>query len=383
MNARPPSHAEIDLDALIHNLGRTRQLAGPDKQVIASVKGNAYGHGVLAVAQALQEAGVYALATGSLDEARDLRSHGITLPILLFAFSTTELTVQAAKEGFVPTLTSLPSAETLASAVTEPVSVYLKVDAGLGRLGEPLATAGEFVEKASALKQLQIDGIYTHVPFAQVSGSDWAAEKLNAFEDFLASLDRAGYVFSVTQAIASCCLLAGLQDNCSAVCVGHVLYGLSPFSVGTPEGALDLKPVLNGLQSTLIHIGHHSVGYDVAVGGLYGLKTPRTVGVLPLGLAHGLCRPLPGKDLAALVGGRRCQVLSVSLEHTTIDLDGVGHAATGDAVTLIGRDRLEKITLAEVADAWGIGPLEALMRFSGRIPIKCLGRTAGSGDRFY
>ena len=377
MNTGPPSHVEIDLDALIHNLSHAQQLAGPDKQVIASIKGNAYGHGVLTVAQALQEAGVYALATGSLDEARVLRSHGVTLPVLLFAFSTTELTVQAAREGFVPTLTSFPAAETLASAVTEPVSVYLKIDAGLGRLGEPLATAREFIEKASALKQLQIDGIYTHVPFAQVSGSDWAAEKLNAFNDFLASLDRAGYAFPVTQAMASCCLLAGLQDNCTAVCVGHILYGLSPFSAGTPEGALDLKPVLEGLQSTLIHIGHHNAGSDVAVGGLYGLKAPRTVGVLPLGLAHGLCRPIPGKDLAALVDGHRCQVLSVSLEHTTIDLDGVGHAATGDSVTLIGRDRQEQITLSEVAEAWGIGPLEALLRLSGRIPIKYLGTTAG------
>tara|TARA_B100000686_G_scaffold215087_1_gene222021 strand:+ start:1661 stop:2836 length:1176 start_codon:yes stop_codon:yes gene_type:complete len=378
MNTGSQSYAEIDLDALIHNFRCMEQLAGPSKKLIASIKGNAYGHGVVEVAQALETAGAYALMTGSLDEARDLRDHGITLPILLFAFSTDELALQAAREGFVPTLTSHASARTLSREAKETVSVYLKIDTGLGRLGEPLASAREFVERTSELKHLQIDGIYTHVPFSQTSNASWAVEKLKAFDHFLATLESDGHAFPVTQAMASSCLLAGLKDNCSAVCLGHALYGLSPFSVESHDTHKDLKPVLTGLKSTLIHIGHLQAGSDIAIGGLYGLERPRTVGVLPLGLAQGISSPQPDKELVTLVAGRRCRVLSVSLEHCTIDLDGAGHVVVGDPVTLIGYDGEEQMTLAEVAGASGIGPLEMLMQFSGRIPIRYPGKSEGA-----
>ncbi len=369
MNLETANYAEIDLGALAHNLSYVQQLAGQDKQIIASIKANAYGHDVLLVAKALQEIGVDALATGSLDEARLLRTQGITLPILLFAFSTPRLTVQAAIEGYIPTLTNLKVATTVANALKKPAAVYLKVDVGLGRLGEPINTARHFVEEVVNLPNLRVDGIYTHVPFAQTSKSDWAERKLQSFDRFITDLGNAGYTFPLTQAMASCCLLAGFLDQSSAVCVGHALYGLSPFESDSGEGINHLKPVMKSVKSKLIHIAHHAKGSDIAVGGLYGLERAHTVGVLPVGMAHGFCRP-PGKDIPVLVRGQKCRVLSVSLEHTTIDLSGIDGADTGDSVTLLGRDAEEIITLATLADAWGIQPLEVLMRLSGKLSVR-------------
>ena len=379
MNQPAAVCAEIDLGALASNVRLMQQIAGSDKQLIASIKANAYGHGVVPIAQALQDLKVDALATGSLKEAQLLRQHGIVLPILLFAFADSELTMRAVTEGFIPTLTHLQMAEAISGVVKNPTSVYLKIDAGLGRLGEPLDSARQWVEKIFQLPNLRIEGIYTHVPFADSKQRGWAAQRLQAFDQFVAELKNAGYQFSVTQAMASCCLLARLQDHCNAVCVGHALYGLSPFSSPGSVDVSQLRPVMKNLKSRIIHTSYHAEGSDIAVGGLYGLKRPRTIGVLPTGMAHGLCKPVEGQVMAVLIRGRKAKVLSVSLEHTTVDLDGMEGVSPGDPVTLLGYDGDEEITLSSIATAWGIQPLEALMRLSGRFPIRSMGATEESG----
>jgi alanine racemase len=370
MNHSTAVCADIDLEALASNVSLIRQIAGNDKQLIASIKANAYGHSAVPIAQALQDLKVDALATGSLEEAQLLRQHGIVLPILLFAFADTELTIQAASEGFIPTLTNFQMAKAISGTVKRTTPVYLKIDAGLGRLGNPLDSAAKWVEKIFQLPNLTISGIYTHLPFSDARQRDWAAQRLQAFDRFVEELNNAGYQFSVTQAMASCCLLAGLQDHCNAVCVGHILYGLSPFSWPGSINVSQLRPVMKILKSRIIHTSFHIEGSDVAIGGLYGLKRPRAIGVLPAGMAHGLSKPVEGQNMAVLIRGRKAKVLSVSLEHTTVDLDGLEEVVPGDAVTLLGLDGDEEISLSSIANAWGIQPLEALMRMSGRFSVQ-------------
>ena len=147
MNQSTAVCAEIDLEALASNVDLVRQMAGSDKQLIASIKANAYGHSVIPIAQALQDLKVDALATGSLEEAQLLRQHGISLPILLFAFADTELTIRAATEGFIPTLTHFQMAKAISGAVKNATPDYLKIDAGLGRLGQPINNARKWIEK--------------------------------------------------------------------------------------------------------------------------------------------------------------------------------------------------------------------------------------------
>jgi alanine racemase len=370
MNQSTAVRADIDFEALASNVSLIRRIAGCDKQLIASIKANAYGHGVVPIAQALQALKVDALATGSLEEAQLLRQHGISLPILLFAFADTDLTIQAVIEGFIPTLTDFQMAKAISGAVKSATPVYLKIDAGLGRLGEPLDSARKWVEQIFQLPNLEIEGIYTHLPFSDAKQRDWAAQRLQAFDRFVEELKNAGYQFSVTQAMASCCLLARLQDRCNAVCVGHALYGLSPFLWPGSVDVGQLRPVMKNLKSRIIHTSRHAEGSDIAVGGLYGLKRPRTIGVLPTGMAHGLCKPVEGRDMTVLIKGKRAKVLSVSLEHTTVDLDGIEGVTPGDPVTLLGLDGDEEISLSSIADAWGIQPLEALMRMSGRFSVR-------------
>ena len=172
--------------------------------------------------------------------------------------------------------------------------------------------------------------------------------------------------------MGSCCVLAGLRDKSNAVCVGHALYGLSPFSSEQAPTFHDLRPVVHSISSTLIHIGHHKKGSDIATGGLYGTESAHNVGVIPLGLAMGMRAPIGNKEMVVLVKGKRCQIMAVSLEHITINLDNVENVAIGDRVTIIGRDGDESTSLQELAYAWQVTPLQALMSMSGRFSVRSI-----------
>ena len=124
--------------------------------------------------------------------------------------------------------------------------------------------------------------------------------------------------------------------------------------------------MLSTVATELIQVSEHGQGADIAIGGLYGIAAGKRIGVLPVGLGHGLSRPKPGMTAYVLLRGLRAPVLAVSLEHTTIDLDAVVDARAGDPVLLLGRDGHECVTLDTVA-AWGEeSPLQCMMRFSGR-----------------
>ena len=359
----------IDLEALEGNLRHAERLAGAGQRMIAAVKGNAYGHGAVEIGLALERLGVFALATGSVAEARAMRAAGVALPIVMFAATPPAGAALLAAEGLIPSITNFESAQAVSSSARNAAPVYIKVDAGLGRLGVPIDEARAFVGRCARLSKLRIEGIYTHLPFGNRTAQKWSAARLAAFDAFLADLAGDGYEIPVTQARGSSCLLAGHQDTCNAVCAGHLLYGLSPFASNDVADVSILRPVLRQVTTRLIHVGHHGQGADLAIGGLYGIERARTLGVLPVGLAHGCARTAAGQSASVLVGGKRARVLAVSLEHTTIDLDGLDDATPGDEVTLLGVDGDEHITLEDVARWVGKLPLEIALGWSGQAEL--------------
>ena len=356
---------DLDLDALAHNLRLIQDLAGPGQHLIAAVKANAYGHGCVPVARCLESLGVHSLATGSLTEALAIREAGVRLPILLFAATMPAELPPLAEAGFVPTVTSFEGAQHLAASVREDVSIYIKVDAGFGRLGIPIGEAAAVIERIRSLPHLQLDGLYTHTPFANEVGRDWAATKLRQFDGLLASLRARGVIFPVTQARASSCLLAGLSDRCNAVCVGHALYGLSPYARGEPGGT-GFKSVFKALKTRLIQVVHHGQGADLAIAKQFGIERAKTIGVLAVGLGNGLTRPPPASSSVVVVNGVRARVLAVSLEHTTIELPEDVPVSVGDEVILIGEQAGERVDLDTFSSWRNESPLETLMHLSGR-----------------
>jgi alanine racemase len=360
-----PLWAEIDFEALAHNLTVARRLAG-QRRLIASVKANAYGHGAVPIARELVGLGVDTLWTGSIDEALAIRNAGIDARILLFGGYLPVHVPELLRHGLTPTIYDRAGAQAVSAAASSPTSVYVKVDSGLGRLGVPLAEAEELIQGIAALPNLIIEGIYSHLPFGSVAGRDWARAKYDAFAAWLARRAARGIRPPVTQVWASSGLLARLPDVCNAVCVGHLLYGLSPVAPDVAPTS-DLRPAMTAIKTRLIHVAHHAAGQDIAIGAHYGMKNARVTGVVPLGLGDGMRSAAPGQAMSLLIRGQRAPVIGVSLEHTTLDLTGVDSPQVGDEVAVVGASNGLANSFKDLANWLRCGELEVVMAFSKRL----------------
>ena len=375
-----PGWAVYDLDRLLANLAAIRRRCAPGQSFIAALKGNAYGHGAVPVARALEGEGLAAFMTGSYDEACRLRSEGLRTPVVMFAGALPEGMADLVRAGLVPTIVDRAGAEAAARAAAagETVPVYVKVDAGLGRLGVPLEEAEGFLVDLDAMPGLEVQGLYTHLPFGDARGRDWAGQRFAAFDSLLARLEEHGLAPPVTQAGASASVAAGLADRGNAVCVGHLLYGLSPFADASVADLSAFRPVLAEVGSRLVQVSDHPQGSDIAIAGSYGIRRGRRTGVAPVGAAQGLARPAPGSRPEALIRGRRAPVLAVSLEHLTLDLTGVEEAEVGDAVLLLGEDGEAAIGLDEFAGWSGRRELDTVLALSGRLAAHYRGAGGGT-----
>jgi alanine racemase len=362
-----PRWIEIDLAALRENHRAVVRLTGARVDIIASVKANGYGHGVVGVSRALEGLDrLLGVATGSPGDALDLRAGGYSGRIVLFGSSLPGAEDVVLEHGLTPTIGTLADAVALSRAARAPARVFVEVDCGLGRLGVAPAAAAGFVQEVARFPHLEVEGVYTHLPFSEPAELEWARSGLGAFATVIEELRARGLAVPVTQALASSGLAAGLSDGMSAVCPGHVLYGLPGVSAAF-EPQLRTARVLTAIKARLIHVAHHEADRRIGRGGSRPLPAGAVTGVVPFGSSDGF-RPLRGVPAAMVVGGVRAPVLGVSLEHTTLDLSGCPEAAVGDEVAIVGGPGVDSVTLDEIAAWQGLKPLDALVALDRAIP---------------
>ncbi len=356
-----PAWIEIDLARLERNLGRIRACA-PGMAVIASVKANGYGHGIVPIGRRLAGAGCDMLATGAFHEAVALREAGVELPILMFGHCLPEAYPHLLRHRLIPTLHAPGQAEALERAAGEGVAeAFVKVDAGLGRLGFALDRAEAAIAAMSELGHVRIVGLYTHLPFAAGGDRPATLARIGRFADLVDRLAGRGITFRHVQGEASAGVVFGADSRLNAVCPGHALYGLEP---GTEPWVANagLERVLRAVRTRLIQAGDAGAGG----GGSYGSAAAGRRGVIPFGQAQGLASPGVPSGQHVLVGGRRAAVLGISFEHAVIDLRGTD-ASAGEVVTLMGEDGDAAITLEEFAHWRGGSVKDALTALSGRL----------------
>lgn len=364
LSARP-TWAEIDLEALAGNYRELCSRLGGETRVIASIKANGYGHGVVAVAKTLDAEGVFALATGSCDDAVAVREAGVAARIVLFGGPLPDAMPNVLHHELTPTVYDLETALAVSKAAREPTAVWIEVDAGLGRLGVAIEEAESFATAVAALPDVIVEGLYTHLPFVDASGRDWAVAQLAPFRRLIENLRRSGLSIPVTQALSSAGVLAGLDGGCSAVCPGHILYGVPPAAADVVD-ASSFRPVLRALKTRLIHVAAHREARRAGIGGGKSLGAGSITGVVPFGRYDGY-RDARGTQAQMLVRGRRVPVRGLSLEHTTLDLTGLGEPTVGDDVVVLGKQGDDEITLAELAGWQDASPIEVLMAFGRRL----------------
>ncbi|MFP6774042.1 MAG: alanine racemase [Alphaproteobacteria bacterium] len=364
--ATHPTWMELDRAALAHNLGEVRNRVGDGVRIIASVKANGYGHGIVPVAHVLAHAGVDMLATGSFAEALALRAAGVETPVLLLAGTLPEGMGDVLAQGFIPTIFDLAGARTVSRAATGPTEVFIKVDSGLGRVGVGLDAAQALLAEIAGLANVVVQGLYTHLSFHDADGMAYTKQRLALFYGLVERLKAAGVDIPITQALASSALLLGWRDDCTAVCPGHILFGLNPVTSRLADVA-PFQPALATIKSRVIQVRDHAGGPEMGAGGYHGSRRQRRTAVAPCGLNDGYAPIGPGLDGVVLHGGHELRVIGVSLEHLTVEVPDAVHIAVGDELVIVAGDG--PVALDRVAQWQSRRPIDALMAFSARMPV--------------
>lgn len=363
--------AEIDLDALTHNLDVLRARAGHGVACILVAKADAYGHGATAVCHHALRAGVDAVAVSSCDEALELRQNGVRSRILVMGAVLGEEALQTL-DWDVEIGVSSPELgrllERTARHRSRRTRVHLKLDTGMNRLGVSPVEALPVLESIRRSPHLELAGIMTHIAASDGARSPSAGEQLRRFDTVLTRARRARLVppgcwIHVGNTAA---LLSGLRPLHNAVRIGVGAYGVAPGPALAELVERELKPVMS-VRSKIVHLRIVPPGGQVGYDGSWTAKRASRIATLPLGYDDGVAWRLGGRG-AVLVRGRRAPIVGrISMDYTSVDVTDVPAAELGDPVTLIGAAGDERILATDLAAEAGTIPYEILCSIGKRV----------------
>jgi alanine racemase len=365
--------ADVDLAAIAHNLrtisaflqAEPRESGAPAPGIVAVVKANAYGHGAVPVAQALENAGATMLACADIEEAVALRRAGISVEILVFGALGVSDVSGVFDYRLTPTI-STPSAgralQTAAAARRMTLRYHLKIDTGMNRLGLRYDNLQRTLPELIASENLEIEGLYTHFATADNPDSPLMEEQRARFERVRAQLAAEGVRPRLVHAANSAALLRDSRVWYDFVRPGLLLYGVIPPPLAS---TLALRPALS-LRSRLVAVKHIRAGEIVSYGARFVADRPTRIAVVPAGYADGLDTRLEGRGIA-LVRGRRARVVgAVCMDMLMLDITDI-EAYPGDEVVFLGTQGDDRIEVREMASAIGTIPWEILCRLGSRI----------------
>ena len=366
------THALIDLDAYAGNVRAMRTLIGDDVELIAVVKANAYGHGIVPCARTALDAGANWLAVARIEEGLLLRQHGIDGRILVIGPPNRALLGAAiAADLSIATGTSASLHDISQSAHTlgRPARLHVKLETGLHRYGIEREAALELVRAIVADPLLRLEGVYTHCASTDEIADDFVRTQVERFESTLAELRATGiavpYAHFANSAAALRGIIPRIPGSQAAARTGYALYGLSPSSeVPVPNG---FRPILT-LKSRLARTFTLPAGEGVSYGRTYRVERPTRCATLPIGYGDGISRQLSNKGWV-LVNGVCCPIAGrVAMDLTVIEIERATTASEGDEVTLIGNGRDDAMTVDQVAELCGTIGYETVTALSARLP---------------
>jgi alanine racemase len=362
----------IDLAAVRANVARIAALAAPARYA-AVVKANAYGHGLVPVANALANS-VAAFCVYRADEAVALRDAGVSTPILVLgplASDELEAAIDAdAAIALWSTGAFLRDIERHAAQNGRAVRVHAKIDTGVTRLGLDASAAPAALASYLANPALELAGVFTHLAAAEELESAYTLAQLDRFTRAIEPLASAFAARGVVRhAAASAAAMLFPRLRLDMIRAGIATYGIWPSSETQHAAAhaLELEPALRW-TTDLVVVRDVEAGRSVGYGCTFHTSRPSRIGVLPIGYAEGLPRAL-GANGSALVAGRRVPFVGrICMNMSFVDVTDVPNVRTGDRVTLVGSDGDERIGANDLADAAGTIGYEILARLPAELP---------------
>jgi alanine racemase len=392
-NPPRPTWAEIDLAASEYNIRRIRSLLAPNVKVLAMIKAEAYGHGMVGIARAAERAGVSMLGFASLSEAlalndnkhpernevesKDARSstaplrgsaQSASLPKLVVGWTPGWLAESAIQNEVTCTLIDLETAGEFARAAQtlgKRARVHVKVDTGMHRLGFTLNEAVDAIAKIASMDGLILEGVFTHFAKADEADPAYTYGQFEKFKRILSEVEARGIHIPIKHCANSPTILRFPEMHLDMVRPGIILHGLHPSAdVLCPT---DFKPVLT-FKSMIASVKLLPPGSPVSYGGTYITQGHERIAVVPIGYADGFRRK-PNNWGEVLVRGQRAPIVGrVCMDQCMINVTHIPEVKMGDEVVLIGAQGDDRIRAEDVAVKLGTNNYETVSLIMARVP---------------
>lgn len=373
-----PTRIVVELAALTGNLRAIRDRVRVP--VMAILKANAYGHGLIPVARHLQAQGAEQFGVAFVEEGIALRRAGIRIPILVLGGILGRQAAQLIEHDLEITVSSLDKlhrVEAAAEALGHKAVVHLKIDTGMERIGVHSETCAAFIEAAVASRWCQIKGVYSHLACADDPDSAMTATQLERFHAACAHFTRLGAPMPIRHLANSGGILHFPATWLDMVRPGILLYGILPDPQARPT--VPVHPALT-LLSQVVYFKVVRAGRPVSYGATWAPPCDTRVVTIPLGYGDGYPRALSNRGQVLIRGQRLPIVGRVCMDQCMVDLGPEGTAYNGDDVVLIGRQGDTAIPVEDVAARADTIAYEILTRLNERIPREYLAGSA-DGDR--
>jgi alanine racemase len=365
LNQNDRAWVEIDIDAIARNIRAIQRLLQPKTAMMAVIKADAYGHGALQVANLAQDLGVQYLGVATVLEGVTLRQAGITHPIAILGAAQSRAEIEViAHWNLEPTLCSTAQANLFSEVLKTPLSVHLKIDTGMSRLG-PLWTEGAaFIEHVQQLPWLAVASIYSHLATADDLDPSFMKEQQTRFDQVIQESklrDRPAFHLS-----NSAGTLFSPAFHYDMVRVGLALYGIYP-GPQFRDAVDELRPAMQ-VRARIAHVKTLPAGVGVSYGHRFVTSSECKIATLGIGYADGVPRNLSIRMHVLLQGRRVPQVGTITMDQLMIDVSEISEVQVGDVATLIGQDGDATILAEEWSDLLGTIPYEIVCGFRQRLP---------------
>ena len=352
--------AQIDLDAIGHNIIALRKIINSKTKFMAVVKADAYGHGALKVAQKAIETNACFLGVARFSEAYKLRKSGINAPILIFGFTYPDEAEKLYTLDLTASVYNFEMAEQLSRYACKKklkIKTHIKIDTGMGRVGMLCGQEKGFplfnknavfeIKKILKLKGLDIKGIYTHFAAADSIDKSYYQYQINVFTCFLNTLKKEKIEFEICHTANSAAIINFPESHFDMVRAGISMYGLYTSS-DMDKSKVNLKPAME-LKSIITSTKKVPKGFKISYNMTYETNKKTIIASVPIGYGDGFSRALSSKGFM-LVKGIKVPILGrICMDQTIIDVGNIPDIKTGDEVVIMGKQKNKTITADDIA----------------------------------
>ncbi len=377
--------ANVNLDAIRHNILSARSHIASGTKLMAIIKADGYGHGATEVASAIDDL-VDAYGIAILEEGVELRRAGVTKPILILGYSPAEQYEELIYNDITQTVFTFEMANKLSDTAVKlgkKALVHIKTDTGMGRIGFcPTEESADIVAKIHELPGIEITGCFTHFATADVKNKTFAKKQLSDFLQFSDLLQERGISDIILHASNSAGIIDMPEANLDMVRMGISLYGHYPSEEVGKEQA-DLHPAMS-LISYISYVKTVPAGTPIGYGSTFVAGEEMQIATIPVGYGDGYPRRLSNKGCVLIHGQRAPIVGRVCMDQFMVDVTAIPQVIVGDEAVLFGKQKDQELSVEEVSALAGSFNYEMLCNVGKRIPRVYFmnGRQIGTRDYF-